>query len=157
MLDLLELHNYSTLIYYIGVRVAVIMICWLFMTLSCLVDFWSGVSTAKAIGEKVDTHGFRRTLTKAGDYIKVLIFGLMFDLLGFLLPKAWYMLPYATMVFTMAIMIIEGQSVIENSKRKRSHAADIPKTIKQIICATTEKQAKQVFDTILKINQNKSK
>lgn len=122
------------------------------MVIGCLVDFWSGVSTAKALGEKVNTHGFRRTIVKIGDYIKVMLFTLMFDMLGSLL--SYYTLPFATILGTVAVMWIEGKSVIENSRRKHAHAADIPEAIKEIIHAATAQQAAEVLKKIVNIEKH---
>lgn len=157
MLELIETRNYDALIFFIAVRVIIILICWAFMTISCIVDFWSGTTTAKALGEKLQSHGFRRTIIKIGDYVRVLCFALMFDALGSLLP--FYAIPFGTILCTIAIICIEGKSVIENSRRKKAHAADIPDIVKQIVQATTAKQGSEIIDKLineLKINSNET-
>jgi len=146
MLELIENNDLSALTLFIAIRVSIILICWLFVICGNTIDFWSGTSTAKAIGEKLDTHGFRRTIIKIGDYVKVMLFFLMFDLLGLLLP--FYKLPYATMIATAAVLIIEGMSVIENHKRKKAHAAQVPEVIKKMVHASTTEQAKAIFNQI---------
>lgn len=117
------------------------------MVIACLIDFWSGTDTAKALGEKLISHGFRRTITKMGDYVRVMFFALMFDMLGSLLP--FYKIPFVTILATIAVVIIEGKSVIENSRRKKAHAADIPDIVKQIIHATTAKQGHEIIGKII--------
>ena len=157
MLELIETKDYEALTFFIAVRVIIILICWVFMTLSCIVDFWSGTTTAKALGEKLQSHGFRRTIIKIGDYVRVLCFALMFDALGSLLP--FYAIPFGTILCTVAIICIEGKSVIENSRRKKAHAADIPDIVKQIVQATTVKQGSEIIDKLineLKINNNET-
>ena len=157
MLELIETKDYEALAFFIAVRVIIILICWVFMTLSCIVDFWSGTTTAKALGEKLQSHGFRRTIIKIGDYVRVLCFALMFDALGSLLP--FYAIPFGTILCTVAIICIEGKSVIENSRRKKAHAADIPDIVKQIVQATTAKQGSEIIDKLineLKINNNET-
>ena len=157
MLELIETKDYGALTFFIAVRVIIILICWVFMTLSCIVDFWSGTTTAKALGEKLQSHGFRRTIIKIGDYVRVLCFALMFDALGSLLP--FYAIPFGTILCTVAIICIEGKSVIENSRRKKAHAADIPDIVKQIVQATTAKQGSEIIDKLineLKINSNET-
>lgn len=157
MLELIETKDYEALTFFIAVRVIIILICWVFMTLSCIVDFWSGTTTAKALGEKLQSHGFRRTIIKIGDYVRVLCFALMFDALGSLLP--FYAIPFGTILCTVAIICIEGKSVIENSRRKKTHAADIPDIVKQIVQATTAKQGSEIIDKLineLKINSNET-
>lgn len=157
MLELIEAKDYEALAFFIAIRVIIILVCWVFMTLSCIVDFWSGTTTARALGEKLQSHGFRRTIIKIGDYVRVLCFALMFDALGSLLP--FYAIPFGTILCTVAIICIEGKSVIENSRRKKAHAADIPDIVKQIVQATTAKQGSEIIDKLikeLKINNNET-
>lgn len=138
MLELIEQRNIDGLLFFIAVRICIILICWLFMIMANLIDFWSGTSTAKAIGESLRSHGFRRTVTKIGDYVRLMLFALMFDMLGSFLP--FYFLPFGTVLCTIAVIWIEGRSVVENSRKKKAHAADVPEIVKQIVqCATTEK------------------
>lgn len=146
MLELIELKQFDALAFYVVVRVCIILVCWFFVMCACLVDFWSGTSTAKVLGESLHSHGFRRTVVKIGEYWKVLLFTLMFDILGALLP--FYSIPFATVLCAIAIVCIEGRSVLENSKRKKAHAAEVPDMVKQIIEATTSEQGKEVLDTI---------
>lgn len=147
MLNLIETQNFDALEYYVAIRTIIVLICWTFMVIACLIDFWSGTDTAKALGEKLISHGFRRTITKMGDYVRVMFFALMFDMLGSLL--AFYKIPFVTILATIAVVIIEGKSVIENSRRKKAHAADIPDIVKQIIHATTAKQGHEIIDKII--------
>lgn len=146
MLELIELKDYDALTFYITVRVCITLVCWFFVMCACLVDFWSGTSTAKALGENLHSHGLRRTIVKIGEYWRVLIFTLMFDMLGALLP--FYSLPFATMLCAIGIICIEASSVIENSQRKHSHAAEVPDMVKQIVEAATSEQGAEVLSAI---------
>lgn len=146
MLELIESKNLDGLIFFIVVRVGIILLCWLFMILSNIVDFWSGTTTAKALGQTLMSHGFRRTIMKIGDYVRLMLFALMFDILGGLL--SFYVIPFATILCTVAVIYIEGKSVIENSKRKKAHAADVPFIVKQIIQATTAEQGHEILNKI---------
>ena len=147
MLELIETGNYDSLISFIAVRAAIILVCWLFMFMSNIIDFWSGITTAKALGEKLMSHGFRRTVVKIGDYARLMLFTLMFDALGNLL--VFYKLPFATILCTVAIICIEGKSVIENSRRKKAHVADVPEIIKQIVHAKNVEQGLEIFSKII--------
>ena len=155
MLELIEARDLEALMFFITVRVVIIVICWIFSTIACIVDFWSGTLTAKILGEKLMSHGFRRTITKIGDYARVLMFAFMVDALGSLL--SFYILPFATMLCALAILCIEGKSVLENSKRRKAHAGDVPDMIKQIIQAATAEQGNEVLNKIinqLSVNKN---
>lgn len=137
MFDLIEKQDMEAIASYLIVRMALVLICWTFVCIANILDFWSGRDTAKALGEKIDSKGYRRTFVKIGDYYRVLIFLLLFDLIGSLFE--FYKLPFATILGSIATIAIELKSVIENSRRKKSHSADLPEVIKKIIqCATVE-------------------
>lgn len=149
MLELIESHQYDHLTYYIAVRAVIVLVCWLFMAASNIVDFFSGINTARALGQKIKSHAFRRTITKIRDYAQIMLFALMFDALGSLLP--FYAVPFATMLCTLAVMCIEGKSVIENSRRKKAHAGEIPDILRQIVEATTQEQGKDILKRIAEL------
>lgn len=130
------------------VRASVTLVAWLMITMACLVDLWAGVSTARALGVKPNSHGLRKTMTKVGDYFKVALVGVMFDLLGSVF--SWYALPYMTLLVAVSVLIIEGKSVIENMRRKKSSAGKIPELAKQIILAKDEKEASAALNAIAK-------
>ncbi len=127
-------------------HIGVILLCWFLMFFSVLVDMWDGVQTAKFMGERVSSKGLRRTFSKAGDYWRMMLFGLMFDSLGLLF--SWYILPYMTMVITVGVLIIEFRSVWEHNKRKHSHAAEIPDIMERIVKCVTYKDAGDVYEVI---------
>lgn len=127
-------------------HIGVTLLCWFTMFLSVMVDMWDGVQTARFMKEKVDSKGLRRTFAKAGDYWRMMLFGLMFDSLGLLFT--WYILPYMTMVITVGVLTIEFRSVWEHNKRKRSHAAELPNVIANIIKCASEKDALELINKI---------
>lgn len=155
MFDLIQNGDYPALWEYIIIRVAITMVCWFFMVCATLVDFWSGVATAKATKEPLMSHGFRRTITKISSYWQVLLFALMFDVLGAFL--SFYYLPFLTIASTLAIIIIEGRSVIENSQRKKSHAAQIPEIVADIIKAATSEDANKAYKRIVEVYEHTKK
>ena len=137
MFELLEKQDMEAIANYLLIRMAIVLICWAFVFVANFVDFWSGRNTARAIGEHIDSKGYRRTFIKIGDYYRVLIFALLFDLIGSLFT--FYKLPFASLLGSISVIAIECASVIENSRRKKSHAAEVPEIIKKIIqCATTK-------------------
>lgn len=148
MLEYIESQNYNSLVIFLVVRIYIVLVCWLFVACSSLIDFWSGVSTAKAVGEKLQSRGFRRTFTKIGDYIRVMLFAFMFDSLGSFM--AFYVLPFATILSSIAVICIEGKSVIENSARKKANAAEVPEMVKQIVQAATAKQGLAIIEKLTK-------
>lgn len=152
MLEYITAENWSALQNDIVLRIAIILVCWGMMVASSFIDLWSGVDAAKTCGEKIQSNGLRRTVSKLGDYFRIELFFLMFDGLGSLI--SWYELPYASMVGALAIILIEGKSVVENSRKKKSSAANIPDIIKTIVNASNVDQAKAIINQINKINEN---
>lgn len=154
MFELIEQQNMEAIACYLIVRMAIIMICWTFVFIANIIDFWSGRDTAKALGEPIDSKGYRRTFIKIGDYYRVLMFALLFDLIGSLFE--FYKLPFATLLGSVAVIAIELKSVIENSRRKKSHSAEIPEIIKEIVQCTTTAKGEEILKRINKEFNNKN-
>lgn len=146
MYELINNGDFHGLGEYVLIRVSITLVCWFFMFIATLVDFWSGVTTAQALHQPLMSHGFRRTIAKIGSYWQVLIFALMFDILGAFL--SFYYLPFMTMIGTLSIIIIEARSVVENSKRRKLGAADMPSVMQDIMSADTIDKAANVITTI---------
>ena len=124
----------------------IVFICWLAVVFAALLDLWSGLDRAKALGEKPRSDKFRRTTGKVGDYWRFLAFGLIIDVIGSALP--FYNLAYASVLFSVACILIEMKSVWENSVAKKSVAANIPNVIKKIISCTSAKDAANIISEI---------
>lgn len=154
MFELIEQQNMEAIACYLIVRMAIIMICWTFVFIANIIDFWSGRDTAKALGEPIDSKGYRKTFVKIGDYYRVLMFALLFDLIGSLFE--FYKLPFATLLGSVAVIAIELKSVIENSRRKKSHSAEIPEIIKEIVQCTTTAKGEEILERINKEFNNKN-
>lgn len=154
MFELIEQRNMKAIACYLIVRMAIIMICWTFVFIANIIDFWSGRDTAKALGEPIDSKGYRKTFVKIGDYYRVLVFLLLFDLIGSLFD--FYKLPFATLLGSVAVIAIELKSVIENSRRKKSHSAEIPQIIKEIIQCSTTAKGEEILKRINKEFNNRN-
>lgn len=136
----------------IGHGVTVIFICFIVVGVAVLLDLYTGIKAAKTTGEPIRSHILRRTVTKIIEYWLVVVFGVLIDLLG--LTFTWYKLPYAAVLITFAVMIIEGRSLFENLQRAKSHAAKIddvvgevlPDILQEIIDAKTSKTAMKVWE-----------
>lgn len=129
--------------------VIVIFAMWFLQVLAVCIDFWSGTNTAKALGQRLYSNGFRRSFAKLGDYWRVTVMFLLIDVIGSLF--AWYNLPFATMLVSLAVIGIEGRSVWENSKAKKSEAAKLPDVIRDIIRCVTVKDAEELLKRINEI------
>lgn len=146
MYNLINTGDFHGLGEYMLIRVAITLVCWFFMIVATLVDFWSGVTTAKALHQPLMSHGFRRTIAKICGYWQLLISALMFDFLGAFF--SFYYLPFMTIVATLAIIVIEARSVVENSRRRKLSAAEMPSVMQDIMSADTVDKAAHVITTI---------
>ena len=132
------IHNY----------IVVMFTCCISITIASFVDMWSGIDAARTNHEPISSKSLRRTVSKVVDYLRVLIFGALIDGLG--LFFTWYVAPYAMILITVGIIVIECRSVMENSRKKKSHAADIADVVKQIIDREDEKDAIKLVSLIKK-------
>lgn len=153
MFELIEKQDMEGIACYLITRMAIVLVCWTFVFFANILDFWSGRDTAKALGEPIDSKGYRRTFVKIGDYYRVLAFLLLFDLIGSLFE--FYKLPFATILGSVSVIAIELKSVIENSRRKKSHSAEIPEIIKEIIQCSTTSKGEEILKRISKELSNK--
>ena len=132
----------------IGHGITLIFICCVLVIAACLIDLWTGVDAARKNKERIKSRILRRTVAKILDYLRVVVFGVLIDVLGLAFP--WYAIPYAALVVTLGILLIEGKSVIENYQKSRSAAAKVVDMISTIIeCAdndTAEKIIRAIKD-----------
>ena len=143
MIELILSNDHDAIMVALLSRLGIVFVSWIMIIAVCLVDFWAGVSAAKAEGTKLNSHGFRKTMVKIGDYFKVALVGMMIDIVGGFF--SWYELPYATMLFSVFSIIIEGKSVFENVKRKRTGVEKVAILAKEILdCDNLEDALKLV-------------
>lgn len=121
----------------LGHGVTLIFICFILIIIAALIDLWTGVDAARKNHEQIRSKMLRRTVTKVLDYFRVVVFGVLLDVLG--LCFTWYAIPYAAVLVTLGILMIEGKSVLENFRKKKSNAADIVDVIEEILeCADSD-------------------
>lgn len=100
-------------------------------------DMWTGIDAARANKEKIRSKPLRKTGVKIVDYFRLIIIFVLIDILGLCFP--WYNLPYGAIIGTAGVLFVEGFSVVENLRRKRSHAAEVADVAAKIVkCLTTE-------------------
>lgn len=130
----------------VGHGMTIIFGCCVIIIIAVLFDLETGVKAARKNREKIRSHRLRRTVTKILDYLRVLLFGVMIDLLGLAFP--WYAIPYCAILVTLGVVLIEGKSMLENYHKMKSAAAALPQMIAEIVeCGDTEK-AKRLIDLI---------
>ncbi len=132
-------------------QLLITLIFWIIMVCAVCIDLWTGVERARKMGEKLYSHRLRHTITKVGEYWRVQLMFLLFDIMASLISL--YALPYASMLGTASIVAIELKSVFENLNQKRSAAADIPEMLRQIVQCKDLEGAKQLIEKL----ENKTK
>lgn len=120
---------------------ACVLVC-----LAALIDMWTGIDAARANKERIMSHGLRKTVRKIIDYLRIVFFFLLIDVLGAVFP--WYTLPYCAILATLGVLLIEGRSVIENSKKKRSAAGQVFDAMQEIISCTDNEKAQRIIAMI---------
>lgn len=130
----------------VGHGMTIIFGCCVIIIIAVLFDLETGVKAARKNREKIRSHRLRRTVAKILDYLRVLLFGVMIDMLGLAFP--WYAIPYCAILVTLGVVLIEGKSMLENYHKMKSAAAALPQVIADIVeCGDTEK-AKRLIDLI---------
>ena len=114
----------------IGHGIMIIFLCFMLVLFAVVFDLYTGVRAAKKLKEKIQSHILRRTVLKIIDYLTVVFFGVLIDVLGLCFP--WYAIPYCCIVTTLGVILIEGKSVVENHTKIKSPAARVPETIGDI-------------------------
>ena len=84
------------------------------MFIAVFIYMCTGVEKARARHEQIYSDKLRRTVAKIGEYWRVQIMFLLFDIVGSFITV--YNLPYASMFGTLCIVYIELRSVFENLK-----------------------------------------
>ena len=125
------------------------MIAFLLCVLVCaaaLIDMWTGIDAAKTNKERIMSHGLRKTVRKIIDYLRIVYFFLLIDILGAVF--AWYNLPYCAILATLGVLLIEGRSVIENSRKKQSAAGRVVDAVQEIIACVDSDKAQKIIEMI---------
>lgn len=130
----------------IGHGVTIIFLCCILVIVACLIDLWTGIDAAKKNRERIKSKALRRTVAKVLDYLRVVIFGVLIDILGLAFP--WYAIPYLAIICTLGILVIEGKSVLENFQKKKSSAAQIVDVIETIVNCTDNETAEKIIKAI---------
>ena len=124
----------------------IIFVSCVLVVAAALLDMWTGVDAARATRERIRSHSLRKTVRKVIDYLRIVMFGCLIDILGLFFP--WYDIPYACALVTFGVILIEGKSVIENLKKKRSSAAEVLDMVSRIIECADEKDARKLIALI---------
>lgn len=130
----------------IGHGMTLIFICAIAILIAVLLDLNTGINSAKKCKERIRSHILRRTINKIVDYYRLLFFGVIIDVLG--LAFVWYNIPYCAILVTLGIVLIEAKSVLENYRKARSAARELPDMLAKVIKAVTSQEAEEIIKEI---------
>ena len=139
----------------IGHGITLIFICAVLVIIACLIDLWTGVDAARKNKETIKSRILRRTVAKILDYLRVVVFAVLIDILGLAFP--WYAIPYAALLVTLGILLIEGKSVIENYHKSKSSAAKVVDMITTIVDCADNDTAEKIIRAIKHDSTNHKK
>ena len=126
-------------------------VVWCAMIGAVIIDFTTGIRKAKVLKIPRDSHGFRCSFSKFGDYGKVTGMLMLFDLLAILFGI--YSLPYASGVAAVGVVYTEYRSVRENLKAIKSSAVEMT-TIVELLAKA--KDPKKITELLLQYNEVKN-
>lgn len=116
---------------------------WILVILAVLIDLWDGVYTARRLGTRVHSHKLRVTIRKIGEYWRFILMGFVADTIGILFP--FWSWPYLSIGICLGVIAIEAKSVMEHAKKRKSHVADVPKMLKNIVECASEHDALDIL------------
>lgn len=132
----------------------IIFICCVAIIVAVFLDLNTGINAAKKNLEKIKSRILRRTITKIIDYLRVLVFGVIIDVLGLAFP--WYNIPYCAILVAVGVVLIEAKSVLENYQKSKSAASELPDMLMDVIKAVTREDAQRIIEAIKAENYNKT-
>lgn len=142
MEDTLQQLNLTHLYWHMGVT----FICWILVVVAVLVDLSDGVYTARVLNVPIRSHKLRITINKCLEYYRLLILGFILDCFGLMFPQ--YSMPYVTIVMSVGLVLVEGKSMYEHLKRRKSATVELKDLLGAIISAASERDAKAVMREI---------
>lgn len=134
----------------IGHGLTLIFLCFVVIFVAVCIDFSAGYKAAKVCKEPIKSRLLRRTVSKVTDYYHFLIVGVLVDILGLAFP--WYSIPFAAVIVSISVVLIEGWSVIEKFKKMKSSAANILDMAQRVCDTTNIKKALELIGEINDMN-----
>lgn len=125
----------------------------LLVVMAIILDLWDGVHTARVTKEKIHSHKFRITIGKMSEYWRFIIIGFLIDCIGCIFD--FYLIPFVAVIFGTGLILVEIKSMFEHAKRRKSSTTNLPIILKHIVEAANEKDARDIFEKIASILEDK--
>lgn len=118
-------------------KLYIVFFTWLVVLIAIAIDLYHGIKKSKSLGEYTHTYGLRQTVQKIINYLSMMLFMLLFDVLNpFSFIEQIQGMPIASMGGAIVLVWIEFKSVREKADQKFRRR--------------TEKATKELLDVILK-------
>lgn len=144
------------------VKLSVIIFMWLLVISASMVDLITGIAASKRTGTKRTTSwGLRKTLNKDLQYLALLFMMLIIDMGLSSLGQyvSFFQAPLCSCVATVAIIIIESISVIENTRKGKNPEEDKVDDIQELVSNTVDmlgdEKTKKFLAALQKYQANK--
>lgn len=134
----------------VRLAIAVVFVCCVFAVIACIFDMWTAVDAVRATGGRLSSHPMRRTGVKIVDYLRMILYVMMIDLMG-CVTLGFYRMPWCAVVVTVGILVREGLSMRENYKLKKSNAGEAIDIAQKIVECLTKEEAERI---IRKVGEN---
>lgn len=137
----------------------IIFVCCVFVVFATLFDFWSAYEAVKAGKEKLSSIPMKKTGQKIIDYLRLVLYVLMVDVLG-LMCLPFYSIPYFVVLITLCILYREGKSMKENYELKQSNTIEALDMATEIVKCMSKEEAEKIIKAINdkhSINNKKNK
>lgn len=126
--------------------VGVFLVVSILVITAIMLDLWDGVHTARKTATKVHSHKLRVTIDKVSEYWRFILIGFLVDCLGILFTS--YAMPFVVMIFGAGLIGVEVKSMFEHAHRRKSHVAELPDVIKDIIACAHEHDAIKIVERL---------
>lgn len=143
----------------IKMELIIIFVCCVFVVFATLFDFWSAYEAVKARKEKLSSSPMKKTGQKIIDYLRLVLYVLMVDVLG-LMCLPFYSIPYFVVLITLCILYREGKSMKENYELKQSNTIEALDMTTEIVKCMSKEEAEKIIKAINdkhSINNKKNK
>ena len=140
----------------VQIGLVIIFVCCVFVVLATLFDFWTAWEAVKARKAKLSSHPLRRTGQKIIDYIRLILYVLMADVIGFLC-FGFYDIPFFVVFTTLGILACEGVSMKENYKLKNSNAVEAIDMTTEIIKCLSKEEAERIIQKMSNLHNINTK
>lgn len=125
---------------------AFFLFLWGILIAAILVDLWDGVKTARKLKEPIKSHQLRITIDKMTEYWRLMLIAALVDLVGSVFT--FYIVPYLSILLCLGLVGVEGKSLFEHAKRRKSKAIEMKDIIQAVIRAANDKDAVAAFENI---------